>query len=162
MTLISYISVPVVNRNNTQYIKIDLNTNLMYFKDNNGHYVLIDDIRQLAQDAKNSVDEEGDDVDDEADEADVDDEGDEEADDMPDLVDDDEDGCDEYCCDEDDCHDCSCCNYSKNDIIEFIKICEQELQQLSMKPIISFEETNRKAELQSIIADFSGLVKNVD
>jgi hypothetical protein len=55
--MLSYICIPITNRNKTHTIKIDLNTNYMYYKNKEGNYILIDDLHQVAQDASHAFSE---------------------------------------------------------------------------------------------------------
>jgi hypothetical protein len=54
MVLLSYVSIPIITRNNVTYLRLDLNTNYLYYKKNND-YVLIEDLYQYAQEIANSM-----------------------------------------------------------------------------------------------------------
>ncbi len=54
MTLISFISIPITTRTGIHYLRLDLNTNYLYFKKDND-YVLIEDLYQYAQEINNSI-----------------------------------------------------------------------------------------------------------
>jgi hypothetical protein len=66
MSLLSYISIPITNKNKTHTVRIDLNTNFMYYKNNEGNYILIDDLHQIAQDASTAINDDEDMIEDES------------------------------------------------------------------------------------------------
>lgn len=55
MPLISYISMPIVNKETTHMLKLDLITNRIYYKMPDGRYALMDSLYRFAQDTTNPL-----------------------------------------------------------------------------------------------------------